>query len=154
MEININESISEVLDILEHTDVNIVKKISLNFMNFLQKNKSQEYQVKINYDESDWKEKLNDKTKAILALIYRDYIVEKDEREILIKKEQNEIKRIIKENEEKYSYDNLFKKENKTINEKLKEEAIQETQRALMIIKEEKWYTKIINRIKEFFKIK
>lgn len=154
MEININESISEVLDILEHTDVNIVKKISLNFMNFLQKNKSQEYQVKINYDESDWKEKLNDKTKAILALIYRDYIVEKDEREILIKKEQDEIKRIIKENEEKYSYDNLFKKENKTINEKLKEEAIQETQRALMIIKEEKWYTKIINRIKEFFKIK
>lgn len=154
MGININESISEVLDILEHTDVNIVKKISLNFMNFLQKNKSQEYQVKINYDESDWKEKLNDKTKAILALIYRDYIVEKDEREILIKKEQDEIKRIIKENEEKYSYDNLFKKENKTINEKLKEEAIQETQRALMIIKEEKWYTKIINRIKEFFKIK
>ena len=51
-------------------------------------------------------------TKAILALIYRDYIVSKKEREELIKKEQEEVEKEEKLRE-KYNPDNVFKKKEK-----------------------------------------
>lgn len=155
MEIGLNESISEVLDVLNHTDENIVNKISSKFMNFLENNKAQNYQVRINYTENDWKEKLNDKTKAILALIYRDYVAEKDEREMLIKNERAEIERKQQEKKEKYSYNNLFKSsDRRTENEKLREEAMRETEQALTVIQEQKWYERIIDRIKDFFRMR
>ena len=55
---------------------------------------------------------------------------------------------------EKYNPDNLFKKNLKIENEKSQDDTEQEVQKSLLIIKEEKWYERIINKIKEIFGIK
>ena len=55
---------------------------------------------------------------------------------------------------EKYNPDNLFKKNSKIENEKSQDDTEQEVQKSLLIIKEEKWYERIINKIKEIFGIK
>ena len=66
---------------------------------------------------------------------------------------QEEIERR-KKQEENYDVKKLFKQNQKSTNERLQEEAIQEVQNALMVIKEEKWNERIVNKIKEFFGIR
>ena len=144
MESDIKQRITEVVDILNHTDNELINKIPKSFLEFLNKNKDENYEVNINYNDEYWKDKLNEKTKAILALIYRDYFADKDEKEKLIKEEYEARKRI---NEEKYSYDNLFKKQgNSTIEED------NET-KDLIVVVNLPWYKKLFEKIKNFFNV-
>ena len=83
------------------------------------------------------KDEIMDETKAIMALIYRDYFCDKDTRKKLLKKEEQELKI---ENEK---YNDIFK--NKQINNKN-----EQTFNKLSGIKEEKWYIKIWNKIRVY----
>lgn len=154
MDNEFKKRISEVLDIIAHSEKEITEKIPSKFIELLYKNKVDEYVVNINYEDKNWTDKLANDTKGLLALIYRDYIADNDERQsLIILEREEELRRIQKMNEE-YNPKNLFKKNQKPTNEALEEEAIQEVQNALMVIKEEKWYERIVNRIKEFFGIR
>ena len=89
----------------------------------------------------------------ILALIYRDYICTKEERETLLLQEKEESERIEKEKQEKYNID--FEKIAEKRREKSIIEKVQtESQNALIEVQEEKWYKKIISKILNFFKRK
>ena len=103
-------AISEVIEILNHTDKEIVEKIPQKFINFLFENADNDYKPNINFYDDDWKNSVQDDTQAILALIYRDYIVSDDERKELLKEEQEDKLKREKELQEKYNPDNLFKK--------------------------------------------
>ena len=52
-----------------------------------------DYQVNIDYSKENWEDELCDDTKGILALIYRDYLVDSKTREELIKLEKEEEKK-------------------------------------------------------------
>lgn len=117
-------------------------------------NEDKSYIPNINYADEKWENTLEDDAKGLLALIYRDYIADKDERKTLILLEKQEEIERRKKQEEKYDAKNIFKQNQKPTNERLQEEAIQEVQNALMVIKEEKWYERIVNKIKEFFGIR
>lgn len=140
------EGISQVLDILNHTDKNIVEKISRKFIEFLQENKSMDYKVNIDYSNEEWKNQINEDAKVLLALIYRDFIVSDEEKENLIKKEEIISKQYNKEIMDKYSVDKLFKKSNKEVVEN------KEMPVSLIEVKEKKWYKNILDRILAFFR--
>ncbi len=144
---NLNKTaISETIEVLEHTDKEIIKKIPEKFINFLYENKDKDYEVNINFSNSNWEDKLDEDTKAILALIYRDCIVSKEEREKLLIEENEEKKNKEKLIREKYNPDNVFKKrvENGT-----KDEVFNNTQ--LAIIKKEAWYKRLYKKILALF---
>lgn len=138
-----SEAAVEVLGILEYLEDIDKNKIPNEIIEFLENNKSNTYNPEINYWDEIENLNLKQKTRQILAGIYIDYLSsEEEKKEYINKLKQNEIKNqeILKE---KYNIDDIFKK-----NEISKEQVVE-----LTIVKEEKWFIKIINRIKEIFKL-
>ena len=143
MESVYKQAFSEVLEILKNTSKSIVEKIPENFINFLKENKDDSYIAEIDFSKSNWEDDVKQETQAIMALIYREYIVSSNKKRELIKEEQEEQIRIENEIREKYNPDNLFENEKKEIdveNINLPSE-----------IKEETYLKKIIGFIKNFF---
>ena len=139
-----SEAAVEVLGILEYLEDIDKNKIPKEIIEFLEKNKSNTYNPKINYWDNVEKLNLKKKTRQILPGLYIDYLSSDEEKKEYINKlKQNEIKNqeILKE---KYNVDNIFEKK-----EIPKEQVVE-----LVLVKEEKWFVKIINKIKEIFKKK
>lgn len=137
-------SVTEVLDILKYLPENMVSKIPDKFMQFLKENSIQDYEPEFDYSQGLDKLLLSNKTKALLAMIYRNYICSEEERaaydKILIENErehQNELK-------EKYNPDDIFKN-----NKNTEKEENSNTQ--LVEYKEPKWYRKLFNSIVKLF---
>ena len=134
---------TEVLCILEYLPNDIKENIPTNFLNFLNAQSLTDYKAKFDYSQGLDKIELRSKTKALLAMIYRNYICTEKERaeydEILEKNEkayQNELKA-------KYNSDNLFKKERNENNYTSEEVQLVEYK--------ESFFTKIIYMIKKLF---
>ena len=148
-EIN-KKAVSEVIDVLKHSEIEVTQKIPKKFIEFLTKNSDRNYIPNIDYSEENWENSIEEDAKVLIALIYRDYIMSEEEKE----KVKEEAEKQEQEIREKYNPDNLFKKNSKIENEKSQDDTEQEVQKSLLIIKEEKWYERIINKIKEIFGIK
>ena len=148
-EIN-KKAVSEVIDVLKHSEIEVTQKIPKKFIEFLTKNSDRDYIPNIDYSKENWENSIEEDAKVLIALIYRDYIMSEEEKE----KVKEEAEKQEQEIREKYNPDNLFKKNSKIENEKSQDDTEQEVQKSLLIIKEEKWYERIINKIKEIFGIK
>ena len=145
MKDNYPKALKEVFVILNNSEKMIKESIPENFNNFISKNMDKEYIPEINFNDLHWEDTILEETQQILAVIYRDYLVSKEEREQLLRKESEEEKRIEQELREKYNPDNLFKKKDKKTNEN-------EKNTDLIKIEKIKWYRKIINKIMSIFK--
>lgn len=134
------QAFSEVYDIIDNME--LYNEIPKSFIDLIDSNRDTQYKVNIDYSKSINEQELQKGTRVLLSLIYRDYLCSEEERQILIKKDEEELKKIEEELREKYNPDNLFKnkKENKEEN--------------MQIVKIEKvnFWTKIINKIKSLFK--
>lgn len=148
-EIN-KKAVSEVIDVLKHSEIEVTQKIPKKFIEFLTKNSDRDYIPNIDYSEENWENSIEEDAKVLIALIYRDYIMSEEERKKVIEEAERQEQEI----REKYNPDNLFQKNSKIENEKSQDDTEQEVQKSLLIIKEEKWYERIINKIKEIFGIK
>ena len=147
MEDKYSKALKEVYVVLRNSEESIQEKISENFKIFIIDNMDKEYELNIDFDNPHWEDTIMEETQQILAVIYRDYLVTKEEREELLKEESEEEKRIEQELREKYNPDNIFKKH------KEKEEYNDTNINASMIkIEEIKWYKKFINKILSLFK--
>ena len=144
---NYYKAFAEVIEILAHVEEEIIEKISKNFISFLLENMDKEYIVEIDFSNENWEETILEETKAIIALIYRDYIISDEERKKLLAEEKKEQIKIEAELKEKYNPDNLFKKEekNEDIPKELKEKQLIDTQKY-------PWYKRLYNKIIAFFK--
>lgn len=143
METVYKQAFTEVLEVLKHTSKSIVEKIPENFINFLKDNKDDEYFTEIDFSKSNWEDDVKEETQAILALIYREYIVSPEKKRELIRDEREEQKIIENEIRKKYNPDNLFKNERKEI--------IVENTDLPIEIKKEKFFNRIICFVKKFF---
>lgn len=91
--------LSEVNAIINNSEQSIINKIPNKFIDFVQKNMNKSYEVEIETGKEILEQNISSEAKSIVALIYRDYICSKDEREVLINKEisnarkQEELKR-------------------------------------------------------------
>lgn len=138
----IEESISEVLDILEHMDKIYVEKINKDFMDFLYAHKSTNYKSKLDYTKKFDEMDLKKDTENLLLIIYILYWSSEEERaECISLLKENEIQ---KQNElnENFDFDKLFSNKNTTVH---KENLLP------VEIKEKTIMEKIIDFIKKLF---
>ena len=82
---------SEALLIINNSEQEIKNKIPKSFIKFLEDNKDSEYTPNFNFDEDDWFEKLTPETKAVVALIIRDYVATPEDKEAFIKDQNDKI---------------------------------------------------------------
>ena len=104
------EAISETLEILQFANEEIISKIPLEVIQRLNSQKSITYTSKFKDTDKIKEEQISPKAKAILAVLYRDYICSEEEKK--------KFDKIIEENEEKqyskdYTIDRLNSKDTK-----------------------------------------
>lgn len=144
MENNYSKALKEVHEVLNNSEEEIITKIPNKFYEFIKDNMDKEYIASIDFFNPNWENTVYDETKAILALIYRDYLVDEETRSKLIIEEKEEQKRIESELREKYNPDNIFK--NKIDISKTEEKQMIE-------IKALHWYQRIYQKILRLFGI-
>ena len=143
MEEKYTKALKEVYIILNKASSKELNKIPKSFVEFIKKNMDMEYNPQIDFTEN-FENSVLEETLLILALIYRDYLISKEERQALIQDEKKQLDEIQKS----YSVENLFKKRKQEVGES----GIDISQQ-LTVIKEEKWYKKILKRILNIFKV-
>ena len=141
-----SKAYTEVLEIIKYLPQEEKNKIPQSKIDFFKNNMDKIYEFK--YDDTLLFEEneVMDETKAIFVILFRDYFASEKQKkilqEILIKNEQYKQEKL----KEKYSYENLFNKDdsfNKNVH----------IENRLISTEKENFFIKIINRIKKFFKI-
>ena len=142
-------AITETLDILNHTRKEDVNKISTKFMNYLKNNASETYKPSLDHSKSIKDMQLKEKTRVILAIIYRKFWCNEEQKKEFDQQIKNSELRHQAELREKYNPDNLFKKQEqlKNIEDVMKNEVA-------MTEYKESIFKKFINKMKSIFNIK
>ena len=113
MTVEYQNALAEVDYILGITSEEILKKIPKSLLNFIKKQKTNNYQFTINEELSLAEQSLRKETRAIISLIYRSYLCSPEQSKKNKIDDIIELKKRQKELDEIYSYDNLFKKNKK-----------------------------------------
>lgn len=142
---------SEALLIINNSEQEIKNKIPKSFIKFLEDNKDSEYTPNFNFDEDDWFEKLTPETKAVVALIYRDYVATPEDKEAFIKDQNDKLIQAEEELRKKYNPDDIFK--NNQVSQPVDNDDSIHTDNQLVEYKEG-FFKKLINKILAFLKIK
>ena len=123
----------EVVNVLYKSDMNIFMKIPPKFISFLEVKASEcKDEVVINKKIGINNQLISDEAKAILAIIYKDFLVDQNQKEIM----EKELK-------ERYEEDEVERKTNHS------EE--KETSTELVVYKEKSKLGRILDFIKKFF---
>lgn len=122
-------------------------KISNNFINFIENNKSNNYISNINPKIPLKEQNIRKETKEMMGIIYRDYLCNDKERINLLQQEKRELEKLETEKREIYNPDNIFNrnnlKENDNMNDIKNEVA--------MVEYKETFFRKFIKKIKNIF---
>ena len=136
--------------IIKMMPIEMREKISKSFINFIEKNKSNNYVSNINPKIPIREQNIRKETKEMLGIIYRDYLCSNEEHGELIKQEEQEIKQYeeeLRQYEEelrqKYNPNDIFKNKQKEYN--------YEKEKANVAMVEYKKET-LIEKILKFFK--
>lgn len=138
---NYNNAFTEVYEILNCLDEEEVNKIPEEVRNVIEKNRNLDYNYEVNYDEDLSNQPMLTETKAILFNLFRDYLSTPEQKQKILKIQQEE--RI--ENEQ-----NKQEKYNKNIFEEKKE--TNKTEKLEITEYKESFINKAWNYIKNLFK--
>ena len=135
------EAYVEVLEVLKYMDFKYVEKIPVKLRKFFYDNASKDYKFELDQTIPFEDQKLSENTINILAMLNYNYWCEDEEHKkyLLNKYNENEIK-YQKMLMEKYSTDNLFKRE------------VRDNSNVPQKYEEPKWYHNILKFIKKLFK--
>ncbi len=132
----LRKSAVEVNAILKHLPVDVSAKIPSTVKVFFEQIASDTYSFNYDVTKKLTEQNLMPKTKGVIALIYRDYICSKEERLEYIQK-----------------YNAFLEKKHNAQNSIVQNVSKSPSNTALPIVSENpKWYAKIFNTIKNFFK--
>ena len=107
------QSLKEVYEIIKLSDSEVRNKIPYKFKRFIYKNMDSTYDVKIDKNKSlTEQEGISETSRSILALIYRDYLVDSNQSEELKKKELKIATEVEEKKREKFDTRELFQKIN------------------------------------------
>lgn len=134
---------AEVLEVLKYISLDDYEKIPQKYITFMEENADEnslfEYNVAVPFDKQD----ISEDAKNVLAMLFRLFIIADDKKQELSKNDAMIEENYQKEIKEKYDPDNLFKKSNV---ENVKKEV------ALVEVKKEKWYQKILTFFRKLFR--
>lgn len=141
LDTEIKKAYSEVYEILKLVDKEYFDKIPKKFVEFLEREKDNNYIPNINENIPLEEQKLLNDTINILAMIKLDYWCSSEEEKSELLKLLNENEKTYQENiNEKYNLENIFEK---TTNREIK---------SLVEVKEKKWYEKFWDMFRNIFK--
>lgn len=149
VDIMYQNALSEVEEILQNTEEELVSKIPNRIRQFIRENRNQEYRLNITNNEPLDKQKILPETQELLALIYRSYWATEEEKKEFAYTDSIELKKEEEAKQNLYS-SNVFQCQ-KT------EEKIEEPKKEItdiVLVQEEKWYQKAWKRLCSLFKRK
>lgn len=153
MNLDYKEAVGEVLIILENTEESLINKIPKQLLEFWREIASKDINLEIDTSKSLSELNLKPKTKALIAMIYRNYWCTPEERK--------EYDKILRENEEKfqeearqkYNPEDIFKPIVKQPEVLADEPKIEKENEANIMLYKENIFTKIIQKIKSILNI-
>lgn len=145
----LSEAAVEFNSILEHSSKDIIEKIPIKFLDFINKIASKTY--KFDYDQSKSldEQNLKPETRGLIALVYQDYICDDEERNEYIQKSQLFVNQMENLKREKYNPDDIFKNK-KNNSESVEDNVLTET--AIVEYKEKNFIQKLFDKIKYLFR--
>lgn len=143
----LSEAAVELNSIFDNMDDTLLKKIPKKFRNWFKEIASKEYKFEYDKNKKLNEQQISKETRGLLALIYKDYICDKEEKEAYIKKCNTILKQIDDEKREKYSPEKIFEK-----NKKDETNIEQEVSKELYVVpKKTSFISRLIEKIKSFF---
>lgn len=138
------EAAVELNEILKNTSADVIEKIPKKFIEFMKENASTTYQFKYDKTKSLEQQNIKPKTRGLIALIYKDFLCNKEEKHEYMKNVSEMLEEIEQEKREKYNLDNIFKNKKTT--------QIEENDNLPEVIKKETFFKRLIKNIKKLFK--
>jgi len=144
-----NKRLVEVDVVLNHLSEEDYKKIPEEILQAIKENKDKEYIWE--YDETkELKDQgLSRDTIAFLAYLNTEYLLNDKQKKLMQEINALKERKLEEEKAKQYSADDIFKK---TKLEEDKEEEIEQIQENSLVVYKESFFTKMINKIKNFFK--
>lgn len=144
---------TEVLDMIEHFSLNATNRIPLQLLEFFKEVSIEDYKPEFDYSVGLEKINFSPKTKALLAMIYRNYLCSEEECKEFDQKIFGNEEKYQQELREKYNPDNIFKNTKKQQALQAKKNEKEENDQTMELIEyKEKWYHKILKKFLMFFK--
>ncbi len=141
--VELKNTLFEVSVILKNIDKNLSNKIPERLKDYIEKNKSQNHNFMYDYDKSLSEQRMLKTTEKYLIMLFLRYWCTNEEKTKVLDEMKRNEEKYQKEIKEKYNPNNLFKKSNV---ENVKKEV------ALVEVKEEKWYQKILIFFRKMFR--
>lgn len=137
---------TEVYTILKYIETDDYEKIPSEIIEVIEENRNKEYEYEMNEDVDIFNQTMLPETKAMLFNFFRDYWATPEQTAKIKRMQREDLLRIEEEKKKKYNNTDIFKNNNLDTSNK---NQIEET--ALVEIKKDSLWTKIIRRIKAFF---
>ena len=147
VDVGYKRSCKEVIEILSYIPKEDYKKIPPNIVRALENDKDETYHFKYDVSKTLDEQNVSKQAKTIIAILFRDYWASEYQRKIILENESIYRNQKEEEKREKYNPAEIFKNNKTDINNtKTQTEEI-----SIAEMKEEKWYQKIFNLIKNLF---
>ena len=150
MEDNYAKAYKEVIEILNFVPKESVDKIPETMLEVFKTKMDKDWDFKVDINKSFDEQNLLDETKAIFAIIFRDYWATPYQKERIEAKERYDRQKIEEEKKNKYNPDDIFKKKQLT---KEIENTENYAEKLPIEVKKENFYQRIIKFFKNFFHI-
>ena len=144
---NYRNALKEVYVILDNLVEEDYDKIPPELIETIYQNMNGDYEFEINEKQDLFKQKILPETKAILFNLFRDYLSEPWQKEKIIRMQKEERQKNELKKREQYNTD-VFANKEQTNNPEIQKEQVS------LIKYKENIFKKIINKIKNIFKIK
>lgn len=138
------EAFTEVNEILKYFNKDLLKKIPKEFIKNIKENMSTTYKVIYDNTKSLNEQNIKQETRAILSIIYRDYICDKETKEKIIQNDRKEWLQLEEKKKEEYKNTELFKSPIKNQNIS--------NDKYLKVVEKQNIIIKIIEKIKEIWR--
>ncbi|MBR0350288.1 MAG: hypothetical protein IJH76_00415 [Clostridia bacterium] len=151
-DVEYRNSLYELSEIFKILDKSLIAKIPQGLKDIIAKEKSTNYNFKLDYSKKLSEQKLSETTELFLTTLHLKYWCNEEEKQQILNAMRENENKYQEELREQYNPDNLFKnKYNSVENNNIKEQST--TQQMQMIeYQEESILKRIINKIKSLFK--
>lgn len=144
---NYSNAFVELKEIIKYMNKNIINKIPSNLIIAIQKFESQDYTFKYDENLPLYEQKILPETKALLSILYSDYLCDEVEKKKWIEYDKFEQKKLEEIKSIKYSPKDLFQKSEENVENNFeKEESLIEYHESI--------FKKIWKKISSFLKLK
>lgn len=136
---------TELLTILNNMSFKDYDKIPKEIITGLEEYKSTEYKFYLDYSKTLKEQNISELTKAMLSVLYKEYLASENKKKELESEERVEYIRQEEIKRQKYNPDDIFKKEEKKV-------VVATENELLPMVKEETWLEKAKNFLKSLFR--